>query len=369
MHLFEDENDFIKQYGNGWLYKEPWVSAIKNYQGTSVDKPAAFNFKPEEKPFNVGDIILSDSEGLTYSCPYTEYYASAWTGYNVDGVVCIPEYFLPDGYARMMALYDVNANGEAVQLHSASMSWGSESEETDLPYYSAATMFNNVSLVWTSSTNVNYVDVPYGMLAEQAWTSPSSKNHVDYNDRWCRYNFGKYQSHVTGISSPYNLDGTFNEKWVESVTGGNMLSDFEGSSKTYQLVANLGTSFNAANACWNYESSDAYPANTWYLPTLAEFVAAHARSAHVMAALQKLGVGGVYYNVDSDVGEMYYWTSTEYNLGKAYAYRTWDDDDETGDDIVPLSKSTNELIVGEDDDLLGGPFVRPFAIPHHNILN
>lgn len=360
MHIFENENDFMKQYGNGWLYKEPWVSAIKG-QTSVIDKPAAFNFKPEEKPFNVGDIVLTKN-GEIYNCPYTDYVASAWTGYDVNGVICIPTNFLPDGNARMIALHDVNSSGQTAATHSAPMIWGN-STATNLPYYSAATIFNNVTLTWTSSTIVtSYIDVPYGMLSEQQWTSPSSKNHVDYNDHWCRFDFGKYQSHVTGIASPYTIDGMFNDKWTETVSGGNVLSDFDGYNKTL-VIASLGSSFRAANACYSYEASDEFGPGKWHLPSAAEFIAAHARSAHIVEALRKLGLSGLFYTDvdDADVGAAYYWTSTECNAGKAFAFRVWEDDDECGEEICTLSKSETQ-VDGDYGDVEAGPFVRPFAV-------
>lgn len=360
MHIFENENDFIKQYGNGWLYKEPWVSAIKG-QTSVVEKPAAFNFMPEEKPFNVGDIVLTKN-GEIYNCPYTDYVASAWTGYVVNGVICIPTNFLPDGNARMIALRDVNISGQTAATHSAPMVWGN-STATSLPYYSAATIFNNVTLTWTTSTITSVsVDIPYGGLSERTWTSPNAKNHVDYNDHWCAFDFGKYDSHVTGIASPYTVDGMFNDKWTETVSGGNVLSDFDGYNKTL-VIASLGSAFKAANACYSYEASDEFGPGKWYLPSAAEFIAAHARSAHIEGALMKLGLSKLFYAETDDYyeGATYYWTSTECSAGMAVAYKNWENDDAHGDDICVLTKNATQL-VGGDEDIEGGPFVRPFAV-------
>ena len=362
MHIFETLADFQKKYGNGWLYSEPWVSVLKQASGDT----ASFNLKPEEKPFNVGEIIMS-KDGKTYSCPYTEYKAADWSGYAKDGICCIPSNFLPDGHARMIALHDIDNSGASCSTHSNSMIWGSSATTTGQNYYKNAIIYNNVNLVWTATTNTNdfYEHVPGGSLTANTWTSPSSKQHVFYVDRYGYYSFGKYQSHTAGLPTAYDSDGTFNSKWLETLTNGNILNDLNGKANTNAL-ANLGSGFKAANACLNYSSSGKFGRGKWYLPSVGEFIAAFSRSAFIFNALYKLGLGyNIFDAVTSYEGYCYYWTSTEFSADQAYVFKSFEDDDEYRDTISLLNKATDEVLCGEDDDDVAGPFVRPFAIIEH----
>ena len=254
---------------------------------------------PAPNSINVGDIVYwTGSERKTIS-------PDRWisTLGTPIGVVTIPDGFAPDGKARMVALSNVRSDGTASSSVGTTMRWGSTSVDTSLTNYTKVPTTDNEG---STSTGSNF----YGYLPSDKFTGLTGT--VSYVDPGT-----KYSGVNNWIPSPYKIvDGiTYpNPEYYKTTSNfNNALSDFSGKANTETLVG-LGTSFTAANACWNYK--DGVSNTQWYLPAMGELGYAVARCNVISSTLTKLNA------VQLDVSG-YYWSSSEYSSDYAYAVTTY----------------------------------------------
>ena len=205
------------------------------------------------------------------------------------GVVVIPEGMLPDGKARMISLYDVDSNGNAV-TSATSMVWGGYGIDTSLTNYTKVPTTDNSGSTSTGTNN-------YGYLPSDKFTGAQS--YVDSK--------AKYNGSSNLIPSPYLDDKTLNPEYCKEISGNNALSDFNGLNNTEVLVS-LGTDYKAANAAWKYK--DGVSNTQWYLPAMGELGFLMVRFNEINAAITAAG-GTAVSGSDS------YWSSSEYSSGYA----------------------------------------------------
>ena len=196
------------------------------------------------------------------------------------GVVVIPERFLPDGKARMVALTFVDGygNGNTDINTLIEVEWGPV-KNTDLIDFNRVPTTDNSSSTTTGSDS-------YGYLPSDVFTGTQS--FVDAQ--------AKYSQSSNLIPSPYLNDTTMNPAYSKTISGyNNVLSDFNGLSNTQTLVG-LGSTYTAANAAWNY--SDGASSTQWYLPAMGElgFLMPRLNAINaVIMALRGVGFNTQYY--------------------------------------------------------------------------
>lgn len=189
------------------------------------------------------------------------------------GVVVIPERFLPDGKARMVALTFVDMYGNANPIIPLNqVAWG-PILNTNLIDFNRVPTTDNSSSTTTGSDG-------YGYLPSDAFTGTQS--FVDAQ--------AKYSQSSSLIPSPYLNDSTMNPAYSGTISGyNNVLSDFNGLSNTQTLVG-LASTYKAANAAWNY--SDGVSSTQWYLPAMGELGFLMPRVNAINAVIMALrGVG------------------------------------------------------------------------------
>jgi hypothetical protein len=268
LRLFEKESDYTQYVEGGDDYVEPHVVLIRN-----TDKVFYKQFIPP--PISVGDVAYWDGSSVK-TTPLSSWNTSLGTPV---GVVMIGEGFVPnDGRARIIALDNL---GE--------MSWDNRENtpDTSLPNYRKLPTTDNMGSTTNGITDLGYL--PSDKFTHtQSFVDPKAK----------------YGSMTPYIPSPYLGDAP-NPAYYQAIGGGNALSDFNGLSNTQTLVE-LGSTFEAANACWNYK--DAANSNLqWYLPAMGELGYLVARYKVINESIQAVGATSL------DDYRFYYHSSSEYN--------------------------------------------------------
>lgn len=217
------------------------------------------------------------------------------TEWNVDlgepiGIVVIPENFLPDGKARIVALNRASANGNYTFPWLADTS----TDTSSLASYMGIPMTDNKTNTITGLNTTAYY--PSDKFKGESGCIVSDVDPEAY-----------YNTTTTNImTSPY-FNGKLNPSFVEMVSpNNNALSDFNGKINT--------------SALYNLESPAAAVANSyssagnlnWYLPSLGELVFVGVRWAAIDSVRSILGV--------DNMAQGAYWTSTNsltmpYGLG------------------------------------------------------
>lgn len=141
----------------------------------------------------------------------------------------------------------------------------------------------------------------YGYLPSDKFTGTTS--FVDYK---AKYSMDSYL-----IPSPY-LGDTPNPEYYKTISGYNVLSDFNGLSNTQTLVG-LGSNYEAANACWNY--NDGSSNLQWYLPGMGELGYIIPRFNEINNTIAILG--GIIISNNNN-----FWSSSEYDNYYAYFFET-----------------------------------------------
>jgi uncharacterized repeat protein (TIGR02543 family) len=134
-----------------------------------------------------------------------------------------------------------------------------------------------------------------------------------------------------------------NTEYYKTIEGGNVLSDFNGLKNTQTLVG-LGTDYEAANACWNY-NDETNSGLQWYLPAMGELVYLRCRYGKLALIIEELT--GDWQNIPNNS----LWSSTE-RSGKDAS-------------VLQLTGGYNGIITGmekDGKDVHSGFYARPFAI-------
>ena len=270
----------ITPNGGGTDYVEPHVVLI-----STTDKVFYKQLTPP--PITVGDIAYWDGSSVK-TTPLSSWNSSLGTPV---GVVMIGEGFTPDGRARIIALDNLGY-----------LSWDNRNytSDTSLPNYQKLPTTDNMGSTTTGSSASGYLPSDI-----DSFTGVTS--FVDSK--------AKYDGYTPYIPSPY-LGDVPNPAYYQEIEGGNALSDFNGLSNTQTLVG-LGSTFEAANACWNYK--DAANSNLqWYLPAMGELGYLAVRYKVINESIQAVGATSL------DEYEFYYHSSSEYNGNTSFRiFLTW----------------------------------------------
>ena len=208
------------------------------------------------------------------------------------GVITIPAGFAPDGKARMVALSGVTSGG-TVSSSVSKMKWANilaSSSDTSLKNYTKVPTTDNAGSTSSGSNGSGYLP---------SNTFGGATSYVD--------SVAKYFGLTPMIPSPYAGDAA-NPEYYKAISGNNALSDFNGLNNTQTLVG-LGTSYTAANACWNY--SDGVSTTRWYLPAMGEL-------GYMMLRFNEINAGLAKVNAVQLGSSNFYWSSSEYSSKNAY---------------------------------------------------
>ena len=302
LKIFENESNYT-DFVNSSDYVTPNLCVIRSTGGTKC-KPYIL------PPVAAGDVAYWDGSSVK-TTPLSSWNTSLGTPV---GVVVVPEGFAPDGKTRIVSLKAVDSSGNASTSHTF-MKWGSTGTDTSLTNHTKVP-------ITTNSGNISSSNSSYGHLPSDNFTGDTS-----YVDSSAKYNTTNGSSK---IPSPY-IGNEFNEDYSMTISGNNVLSDFNGLSNT-QILVGLGTGYTAANAAYKYK--DGASNLQWYLPGMGELGFLVARFKTINSTISTLSSVAV----PSDS----FWSSTEYNRSSAY-YVT------TGYGYVSSSRK-NSII-----------YVRPFA--------
>ena len=228
---------YIKLFEKSFEYdnfrnSSEWITPNVSY----VVEASKCNFQPYVKPaytMTAGDIAYWNGSKVETVSP------SEWNtslGEPV-GVVVIPKGMLPDGKARIIGIEYRNGT------------WSTTNTDTPLPNYTMVPTTDNAGSTSTGSNS-------FGALPSD--NTDGVQSYVDP--------LAKYPTTSNLIPSPY-LDRKLNPEYYKELSGGNMLSDFNGFSNTQTLVG-LGSVYQLANNCWSY--SDGVSNLQWYLPAMGE---------------------------------------------------------------------------------------------------
>lgn len=256
-----------------------WITPNVSY----VVEMSKCNFQPYiPPPTMAGDVAYWDGSKVK-TISLDNYNTTLGTAI---GVVAVPSGFAPDGKTRIISLNPVNAYGNPVQTNTTII-WG-PTGDTTLPNYTKVPITDNKGLTADSSSLDGYP------VADRFVGTAS------YADPIAQYFDSPY------IPSPY-LGDKPNPEYYKQIDGGNALSDFNGLTNTQTLVG-LGSSYVAANACWNY--NDGASNLQWYLPAIGEIGCYIARCSLIGNSINSLNG---YSNMGTGL-----WSSTEYSSLDVY---------------------------------------------------
>lgn len=264
----------------------------------------------EYDSFKLCDIAyLSNNDGKIKTIKASEWQADLG---EPIGIVVIPENFLPDGKARIVALNNLSAH-----------KWVTDTS-TDT---SSLTSYGGV-VTTDNQTNTIQALTASGFYPSDKWKV--SSGIVSDVDSEAYYN----NTSTDKIPSPY-FNNKLNPSFVEDEPRyTNALSDFNGEFNTSAL-SNLGSP--AASAATSYSFGNLH----WYLPSLGELAFVGVRWSAINATRTILG-----FNSMAEVG---YWSSTKGPDATAWV----------------LTLTTRSMIT--KNTLTNTSFVLPFAIlenPH-----
>lgn len=208
------------------------------------------------------------------------------------GVITIPNNFLPDGKARMVALY-----GEYRPIV-----WNNTSYlDTDLTNYTMFPTSDDYGLT-THAGTLSYAFHPSNYetcTGEVCATDPNLRYHSNCSN---------------AVPSPYLADGTLNPDYIMETEGNNPVSYFDGRGNTYVLTNVPDNIHKAANAACFATGDSNNPYIQWYLPSAGECGVSSVYLGTVENTIKALG--------GTPITDNLYWTSTEYSNQKAYFWRT-----------------------------------------------
>lgn len=215
------------------------------------------------------------------------------------GVVVIPRGMLPDGKVRIIGLSNVDTLG-APSSDYLNIPWNNTGNYFDTPLLN----YNAVPITDNNSSNSNGSN-PGGNLPSDDidnFIGPTS-----FIDPLTKYRSAYLNSLY--IPSPYLGDNsTFNTEYNKDISGyNNLLSDFNGLTNTQTLVG-LGSDYEAANACWNYNGGVSGTGLQWYLPAMGELGFLIPRLKTINNALSMIGMTVekmIYFDYNN------LWSSTE----------------------------------------------------------
>ena len=303
--VFETESNYT-DFVNGSDYVTPNLCVIRSTGGTKC-KP----YIPPPTPAAAGDVAYWDGSKVK-TTPLSSWNTSLGTPV---GVVVVPTGFAPDGKARIISLLYVHEDG-ITSTSSKGVIWARFSTDTSLTNFTKAPITDNTGNI---STDVN----DYGRLPSDNFSGATS--FVDPK--------AKYYNSTPYAVSPYLGDGP-NPEYYKTITGNNVLSDFNGLSNTQTLVG-LGTGYIAANAAYKYK--DGASNLQWYLPGMGEFGYIMPRFNVINNTLTALGSPTIHSST--------YWSSSEYSADRIY--------------LLNIRDGTFDYYYGYK---YNGHIVRPFAI-------
>lgn len=322
---FNQETEY-NSFLDGEEYIEPHLAFINETNALHFIK----------KTHKLGDVAYWDGNNVQ-TCSLENYNESMGAAI---GVVVIPSGFAPDGKARIVSLKWANMSGSGQQSR---MNWGVPEVDTPLYNYDKVPITNNTDFNSTEVGVSGYIASDlFNYLTEEEKNSLGGYLGIEsYVDPIATYYF---DTAVFYIPSPYiTKDGDYkpNTEYYKTIEGGNVLSDFNGLKNTQTLVG-LGTDYEAANACWNYNDGT-NSGLQWYLPAMGELGYLRCRIGKLALIIEEL-TGSFLYIPNANL-----WSSTELSGESASVLFGGYDGSITG-----LEK--------DGKDVHYGFYARPFAI-------
>lgn len=210
LRIYNTEQEFL----NNTDIKYPTICYIRETD----------SIKWQSKPLKTQIAYEKDSK-ITY-VDYDEFDLSLGTPI---GIIVIPADFLPDGKARLMSLYNIDANGV---YSDTAVKFSTKTADTALKNFNKVPTTDNLGSTTTGTNN-------FGYLPSDAFVGQGPQSYVDPK---AYYNYNSLF-----IPSPYKGDA-FNPEYSKSISGyNNCMSDLDGQKNTTTLI-NAGSNFIAANA-------------------------------------------------------------------------------------------------------------------------
>ena len=281
LKVFEKENNYT-EYKDSSDWITPNVSLIRETGGIKC-KP----YIPPP-PAMAGDVAYWDGSKVK-TTPLSSWNTSLGTPV---GVVVVPEGFAPDGKVRIVSLMPVDSNGNQSSSH-INMKWGPYGTDTSLTNFTKVPTTDNAGSTSSGSDS-------FGFFPSDKFTGAPS--FVDPK--------AKYDYYAPYIVSPYLGDAP-NPEYYKTISGNNVLSDFNGLSNTQTLVG-LGIEYEAANAAYKY--NDGVSNLQWYLPAMGELGYLMPRFNEINNTITTLS------GVAITSGTL--WSSSEYNSEWVYSLFT-----------------------------------------------
>ena len=210
------------------------------------------------------------------------------------GVVVVPTGFAPDGKVRIIGLKSVDEHGNQSDSY-LSIAWGGYGTDTSLTNYINVPTTDNAGSTSSGSNS-------YGQIPSDNFTGTTS--FVDPK--------AKYKVTSNLIPSPY-LGDSPNPEYYKTLSGNNVLSDFNGLSNTETLDGLGIITYKAANAAWKY--NDGSSNLQWYLPGMGELGYVMPRFNEINNTITALGGLAI-----ASSGGL--WSSSENSSNYAYAVDT-----------------------------------------------
>ena len=190
------------------------------------------------------------------------------------GIVVIPYNFLPDGNARILSLYPVDANGKPCRSNYSGVQGYINSNNHDSP----ALNYQKLPITTNKSNEIS------GYEENGFLPSDSLTGEVSYIDQKSRYTNGnKYGAGF--CPSPY-LGDSLNPNYLiyKFDEYKNAFNNFDGLGNTTILSEN--SDYLAANGAWRYK--DGSTSSQWYLPSIGELAIIFARINNINITLKIL---------------------------------------------------------------------------------
>lgn len=290
---------------------------------TNFDTVNAYN---EAAPsFDLPHVSLTKNDNIVHYHPIsslavgTYLYNNGTTGTtansNVVGVCVIPDGLLPDRKARFMSVKAITTASTAGSTSENGIIWSRNNSRTVLPQYTEVPC---VGLNEDEGTGVITNQVEHSNGNGYMPSDSENGNFTALTNPYDSVTMFAYNDSDHHIPSPFMNNGAFNENYSTLFTTGgtvinNALSDFDGFRNTQILIKDADVV--AAKHCAIFNPG--YREGEWYLPAVGELGFIMPRFKEINSKLLALGPSGVQLN-----GNIYYWSSTEYDEGGAWNVRT-----------------------------------------------
>ena len=239
---------------------------------------------------SVGDIAYWDGSKVK-TIAKDDYNTSLGTAI---GVVVIPNNFLPDGKARIVAVNQYNTY----------KCWEESGNyvDTSLPNFQSVPITDNLGSSTNGSNGCGYMPSDYFV------DNYNYNYHVCVTDPSAVYYFGDNDSYTPSPYKQTERGLILNTDYISSNISNNAFADFDGKGNTDVLVA-LGSDY--AAACHARNFTDGVSNLEYYLPSMGELGVMMARIEIISSSIRS--IGGCDIPTDD-----YMWSSSEFDYSTTW---------------------------------------------------